>query len=665
LTFGAAAGQIFRNEYAEIAFGLNNAVPYPLYIQGRYTSNTAHPISLNPLGGNVGIGTISSIQANFQVGISSALTNYQGAPVGIMLPTGSGSWLELAENTTNGTSFRISKDASTGVVINTNVKDLGFKADAYGTAISGAQIVLKTSGDVGIGYTSAQSGAKLSVNGAGFFNGIVTATTVVVSGAGGDITGATNITASGLITGGSFLSTAATTATSTATGALQVRGGVGIGSNLFVGNQIIVGTTVVTGTNFLQVNSDVSFNQVTVGRGSGTANSFNTAVGLGALGVNTSGGSNTAVGRLAMSSNLNGSNNSAFGIGALNANTSGQYNVGVGHSAIQNNTSGQFNVAVGYSAGSGGVGNTANGNISVGYETLTAVTGSYNIAIGWQAGKSITSGQYNVIIGNYTGSLAPISATGSSNIVLATGGGDVRLFFDSSGNAVLNGVTGGGGNNLVLRGGTAASSEGPQIVMGYGNNTSSAIAGQANYTWNIDVAGGAANNDFRIFRQNSAGATAVGINILESNAGVQLLSLGVGTPGSGTTGEIRATNEITAYYSDRRLKENVKVIDRAVSKVQSLHGITYTPNELAESFGYLRTTKLVGLFADEVEAVLPEATRPAPFDVDETGASKSGENYKTIQYEKLVPLLVEAIKEQQLAIDLLKYELQELKNSNK
>jgi len=409
----------------------------------------------------------------------------------------------------------------------------------------------------------------------------------------------------------------------------------------------------------------VSFNQVTVGRGSGTANSFNTAVGLGALSVNTSGGSNTAVGRLAMQSNTIGSNNSGFGIAALSANTSGQYNVGFGHAAIQNNTSGQFNVAVGFSAGRGAAGNTANGNISFGYETLLNATGSYNIAIGHQAGSSITSGQYNVIIGNHTGSTAPISATGSSNIVLATGGGDVRLFFDSSGNAVLNGVTGGGGNNLVLRGGTAASSEGPQIVMGYGNNTSSAIAGQANYTWNIDVAGGAANNDFRIFRQNSAGATAVGINILESNAGVQLLSLGVGTPGSGTTGEIRATNEITAYYSDRRLKENVKVIDHAVSKVQSLHGITYTPNELAESFGYLRTTKLVGLFADEVEAVLPEATRPAPFDVDETGASKSGENYKTIQYEKLVPLLVEAIKEQQLAIDLLKYELQELKNSNK
>ena len=135
-----------------------------------------------------------------------------------------------------------------------------------------------------------------------------------------------------------------------------------------------------------------------------------------------------------------------------------------------------------------------------------------------------------------------------------------------------------------------------------------------------------------------------------TSSNVQFNSLGVGTAGSATAGEIRATNEITAYYSDRRLKENVKVIDNAVTKVLSLNGITYTPNELAESFGYDRNVKLVGLFADEVEAILPEATRPAPFDQDENGNSKSGENYKTIQYEKLVPLLIEAIKEQQQQI---------------
>jgi hypothetical protein len=141
-----------------------------------------------------------------------------------------------------------------------------------------------------------------------------------------------------------------------------------------------------------------------------------------------------------------------------------------------------------------------------------------------------------------------------------------------------------------------------------------------------------------------------------------ILSLGVGTAASGTIGEIRATNEITAYYSDRRLKENVQVIDNALVKVLSLTGITYTPNAVAESYGYDRNSKLVGVFADDVESVLPEAVRPAPFDIDETGNSKSGENYKTVQYEKIVPLLIEAIKEQQKAIDSLRSELEQLKS---
>ena len=67
------------------------------------------------------------------------------------------------------------------------------------------------------------------------------------------------------------------------------------------------------------------------------------------------------------------------------------------------------------------------------------------------------------------------------------------------------------------------------------------------------------------------------------------------------------------------------------------------------------------MFADEVDAVQPEAVRAAPFDSDEKGNSISGENYKTIQYEKLVPLLIEAIKEQQQTIEILSAEIKSIK----
>ena len=128
----------------------------------------------------------------------------------------------------------------------------------------------------------------------------------------------------------------------------------------------------------------------------------------------------------------------------------------------------------------------------------------------------------------------------------------------------------------------------------------------------------------------------------------QVNSFGVGTAASGTAGEIRATNDITAFYSDLRLKENISPIANALNKVCSLRGVTYNANDVAASFGYTREEQ-VGVIAQEVEKVLPQVVKAAPFDidVDDDGNeySRSGENYKTVKYEKIVPLLIEAIKE--------------------
>jgi hypothetical protein len=147
---------------------------------------------------------------------------------------------------------------------------------------------------------------------------------------------------------------------------------------------------------------------------------------------------------------------------------------------------------------------------------------------------------------------------------------------------------------------------------------------------------------------------------LHTSANFQVNSLGVGTAGSGTTGEIRATNAITAYYSDERLKENIKPIENALDKVMSLRGVTYNANSIAESFGYKDKTEQVGVIAQDVEAVLPHVVKPAPFDIlqlqEGIEISRSGQNYKTVQYEKLVPLLIEAIKE-------LNKQVEQLKNS--
>jgi len=150
-----------------------------------------------------------------------------------------------------------------------------------------------------------------------------------------------------------------------------------------------------------------------------------------------------------------------------------------------------------------------------------------------------------------------------------------------------------------------------------------------------------------------------------SSSDVQFDSFGVGTAASGTTGEIRATNQITAYYSDKRLKDIKGNITNALEKVNSLSGIYYINNDVAETYGYTNKDQQVGVIAQEVEHVLPEIVKAAPFDIgqneDGTEYSLSGENFKTVQYEKLSPLFVEAIKELNQKIIELENQVKELK----
>ena len=134
---------------------------------------------------------------------------------------------------------------------------------------------------------------------------------------------------------------------------------------------------------------------------------------------------------------------------------------------------------------------------------------------------------------------------------------------------------------------------------------------------------------------------------------VHSLGVGYGRPATGVAGEIVASWEITAFYSDRRLKDNIENIENALDKVNKIRGVRYTQNKLAEEFGYNDYNPQVGVIAQEVQAVLPEVVSIAPFDMDINGNSKSGENYLTVKYEKLIPLLIQAINERQEQIKFI------------
>ena len=138
--------------------------------------------------------------------------------------------------------------------------------------------------------------------------------------------------------------------------------------------------------------------------------------------------------------------------------------------------------------------------------------------------------------------------------------------------------------------------------------------------------------------------TFTGTVTIPTTNNFQFNSFGVGTAASGTAGEIRATNNVTAYYSDERLKDFHGTIPNALEKVLSLNGYYFTANEIAQSYGYDSKVMQVGISAQEIEKVLPEVVTDAPI----------GDGYKTVWYEKIVPLLIEAIKEQQKQIEELK-----------
>ena len=144
---------------------------------------------------------------------------------------------------------------------------------------------------------------------------------------------------------------------------------------------------------------------------------------------------------------------------------------------------------------------------------------------------------------------------------------------------------------------------------------------------NITNTGTYANSAF----SKANNALTAGAN---TSTSVQFGSLGIGTAASGTSGEIRAINNITAYYSDDRLKTKLGNIQNALEMLTSLNGFYYEANKTAQDLGYT-VQREVGLSAQEVQKVLPEIVVPAPID----------DKYLTIHYEKIIPLLVEAIKE--------------------
>lgn len=117
---------------------------------------------------------------------------------------------------------------------------------------------------------------------------------------------------------------------------------------------------------------------------------------------------------------------------------------------------------------------------------------------------------------------------------------------------------------------------------------------------------------------------------LGTSSDVQFDSIGVGVAASGTSGVIRATNDVIAYHSsDERLKDNIQEIPDALQKVEEIKGVEFDWNEKQD----VHTGHDIGVIAQDIEKVLPELVE----DRDN--------GYKAVKYEKLTAVLIQAVKE--------------------
>ena len=210
------------------------------------------------------------------------------------------------------------------------------------------------------------------------------------------------------------------------------------------------------------------------------------------------------------------------------------------------------------------------------------------------------------------------------------------------------------GTGTVTLGGAATGFQSFSVI-GNANTTCYCIAGQTGSEWEVGIgtytSSGTTLARTTVLASSNAGSAVsfsagtkdvfvtypavYAVNTQTSTTqNLQFNSLGVGTAGSGTAGEIRATNNVTAYYSDERLKTKISDIQDPLLKVHQIKTMLYHANEVAVALGYDASIVEVGVTAQSVQAVQPEAVAPAPID----------DKYLTVRYERLVPLLIEAIK---------------------
>lgn len=397
-------------------------------------------------------------------------------------------------------------------------------------------------------------------------------------------------------------------------------------------------------------------------------------------------GANTYVGAMAgrgiSSSSLGvGFNNVCVGSSSGQNLISGNANVFVGANAGRNLSASSSNVCIGTSAGIGTLNNTNGANVIIGNQagegnegfgnvfvgnlsgralsgqTLISTSGSLNTYIGNGAGRNMTTGSNNTFIGRVTSS----SPSTSNTVIIGDGGEFQRLYIHS------NGYTGLGLGNDVIPQNSLEINSNNAVANTLGlrfsgfNNTS--ITNPTNTVLSINAQG----DVILVDDKQSSGSGGITSTCTTAN----FITKSVGTNGNLTCSDIydNGLNNIGFLYgsavptnvnvsvngtfgatgvfntSDKKFKKDIKQIDNALEKIMYLEGKTY--NWRKDEFKDKNFTDELqfGLLAQDVQKVIPSLVI----------ASENGD--LSMNYTGLIPVLIEALKEQQIQINDLKQQL--------
>jgi len=453
-------------------------------------------------------------------------------------------------------------------------------------------------------------------------------------------------------------------------------------NNTFIGNQSAFYNTSGHNNAFLGYRSGFS----------NTTGDYNTFLGDQSGNKNTTGRNNTFTGHQSGFANKTGSNNAFVGYqagrnvisGSNNAfvgyrsgyyNNTGTYNTFTGHESGYYNNSGSYNAFVGYRAGysnktadansffgvsSGRYNTTGGDNTFIGFQTgFLNQTGKGNTLVGNRAGLKVT-GDYNVMIGNKAGE----NETGSNQLYIDNSNtaeplihGDfeadaltfngkvginsdvpspsfttpeIQLYVDGRFSQLVRGNLGGFGPN------DRWSSLGNSFIPGIDEDDAE-IYGMFNQGF-----GSAFISGSKLGGDNIIGFTGnnLDFDILEADGSTDTV-MSLDSDGNLTTdGTSTATSMLLT--SDKRYKENIKVIENAMDKIQALDGFTYDFKDKEINGRNLKAItgkKQIGFVAQNVQEVFPELIE----------ADKN--SYLSVNYVAIIPVLVEAMKEQQEVID--------------